>query len=99
MEIQRFRRRNLRFLSFFRKRLAGSTSTAGQILGSKVGNLRWNHDRLASMVKYGLCNRLLSGLVLFVSSASALSAQTSQPVTPVAPPVVKEPTHADLLLG
>src|SRR5271154_4380702 len=51
------------------------------------------------MVKFGPCNRQLSGLVLLASSAIALSAQTSQTATPVTPPVVKEPTPGDLLRG
>src|SRR5881394_943386 len=52
------------------------------------------------MLKYVLCNRPLRIVVLLASAAISLSAQTSQQVTPAATvPVVKEPTHDDLLRG
>src|SRR5712691_5874966 len=52
------------------------------------------------MLKYGLCNRPLKIVVLLACAAISLSAQTFQPATPPpTAPVVKEPTHADLLRG
>jgi aminopeptidase N len=52
------------------------------------------------MLKFALCNRPFSVLVLLACTAISLSAQTSQPVTtPAAPPAVKAPTHGDLLRG
>jgi hypothetical protein len=52
------------------------------------------------MLKFALCNRPSSVLVLLACTAISLSAQTSQPATtPAAPPAVKAPTHGDLLRG
>ena len=46
------------------------------------------------------CYRRLYFLFLLTLAALSLSAQTSQPAAPAAtPPVVKVPTHADLLRG
>src|SRR5580700_600114 len=53
------------------------------------------------MLKYGLSKRQPGVLVLLACAVISLSAQTSsQPATSAAtPPVVKEPTHEDLLRG
>src|SRR5258708_30498559 len=52
------------------------------------------------MLKYVLWSRPLRVVVLLACAVISLSAQTSQQVMPPpTAPVVKEPTHADLLRG